>query len=104
MILRKHILADEATLDESGTLATDLRRVSADVKEKKIKVANTKAELEGHGFDKQLEEKTRAIRYLEDERERISTELTIISLQADTRAKLDLKREEFQRKDRDITD
>jgi DNA repair protein RAD50 len=63
-----------------------------------------KSELEGHAFDKQLEEKTRAIRHLDDERERISTELTSISLQADTRAKLDLKREECRRKDRDIND
>ena len=85
-------------------MATDLRRVSVDVEEKKAKVASMKAELEGHGFDKQLEEKTRAIRRLEDERERISTELTTISLQADTRAKLDLKREEFRRKDLHIND
>jgi DNA repair protein RAD50 len=63
-----------------------------------------KAELEGHGFDKQLEEKTRSIRQLEDERERINTELTSISLQADTRAKLGLKREESRRKDQDIKD
>lgn len=102
--LRKSITADEARLDEAGTLATDLRRVSADVEEKRAKVALMKAELEGHGFDKQLEEKTRAIRRLEDERERISTELTSISLQADTRAKLDLKREESRRKDREIKD
>lgn len=85
-------------------MATDLRRVTVDVEEKKAKVASMKAELEEHSFDKQLEEKTRAIRRLEDERERISTELTTISLQADTRAKLDLKREEFRRKDLDITD
>ena len=104
MNLQKTISTDEAALDESGILATDLRRVSADVEEKKTKVVNMKAELEGHGFDKQLEEKARAVRHLEDERERISTELTSISLQADTRAKLDLKREEFRRKDRDITD
>lgn len=102
--LRKSITTDEARLDEAGTLATDLRRVSADVEEKRSKVALMKAELEGHGFDKQLEEKTRAIRRLEDERERISTELTSISLQADTRAKLDLKREESRRKDREIKD
>ena len=102
--LRKSITADEAALDEARTLATDLRRVSADVHEKKTKVALMKAELEGHGFDKRLEEKTRAIRRLEDERERINTELTSISLQADTRAKLDLKREESRRKDREITD
>ena len=63
-----------------------------------------KAELEGHGFDKRLEEKTRAVRHLENERDRISTELTSIFLQADTRAKLDLKREEFRRKDRDVKD
>lgn len=78
--------------------------MTLDVEEKKAKVASMKVELEEHSFDKQLEEKTRTIRRLEDERERISTELTTISLQADTRAKLDLKREEFRRKDLDITD
>jgi len=102
--LRKSITADEGALDEAGTVATDLRRVSADVEEKKTKVAIMKTELERYGFDKQLEEKTRANRRLEDERERMSTELTSISLQADTRAKLDLKREESRRKDRDTKD
>lgn len=53
-------------------------------------------------YDRRLQEKTSKAKDLEIKRDQLTAEVTTLSLQADTRAKLDIKRAELKTKSADV--
>jgi DNA repair protein RAD50 len=83
-------------------LASELRTLSGDIEEKKLRLEKIQADIKGGNFDERLSEKAAKARNMEDQRETLNTELRSLGLQADSRARLDLKRAEMRSKTSDI--
>lgn len=82
-------------------LASELRSLSGDIEEKKLRLEKIKADIKAGSFDERLNEKAAKARSMEDQRDSLNTELRGLSLQADSRARLDLKRAEMRSKTSD---
>ncbi len=74
-----------------GTLAVEIQA-------KKERLDKLKASIASAKYDVRLVEFTKTARALEDRREELNSELQSLTLQADTRARLDLKRAEVKTK------
>jgi DNA repair protein RAD50 len=74
-----------------GTLAVEIQA-------KKDRLDNLKASIASAKYDVRLAEFTKTARTLEERREELNSELQSLTLQADTRARLDLKRAEVKAK------
>lgn len=74
-----------------GTLAVEIQA-------KKERLDKLKASIASAKYDVRLVEFTKTARALEDRREELNSELQSLTLQADTRARLDLKRAEVKAK------
>jgi DNA repair protein RAD50 len=72
------------------------------MEEKSARLEKIKAGVKDTNFDFQLQEKTSKGRDFESRRDELGQELAKLSLQADTRAKLDLKRAELKTKAADV--
>lgn len=77
-------------------LASELRTLSGDIEEKKQRLEKVKRDIKGANFDERLSERASKARVMEDKRDRLNAELRGLSLQADARARLDLKRSEVK--------
>jgi len=82
-------------------LSSELRTLAGDIEEKKLRVEKIKADIQTGKFDEHLSEKATKARSMEDQRDTLNTELRSLSLQADSRARLDLKRAEMRSKTSD---
>lgn len=69
-----------------------------DIEEKTARLNKIKADMKVAEYDEKLSAKTTRSRNLEDKRDEMNAELRSLSLQADSRAKLDLKRAEAKSK------
>ncbi|KAL4080977.1 P-loop containing nucleoside triphosphate hydrolase protein [Scleroderma citrinum] len=88
----------ESSLMTMQGLTSDLRTLIGDIEEKKARLEKIKGEMKSANFDEQLSERAAKARNLEDKRDVLNTELRSLSLQADVRARLDLKRAEMRSK------
>lgn len=79
-------------------LASDLRTLLGDIEEKKLRLEKIKGEIKSANFDDRLNERAVRARSLDDKRDTLNVELRSLSLQADVRARLDLKRAEMRSK------
>jgi len=79
-------------------LASELRTLAGDIEEKKSRLEKIKEDIKAGNFDERLGEKAAKARSMEDQRDALNTELRSLSLQADSRARLDLKRAEMRSK------
>lgn len=79
-------------------LASDLRTLLGDIEEKKLRLEKIKGEIKSASFDDRLNERAVRARSLDDKRDTLNVELRSLSLQADVRARLDLKRAEMRSK------
>lgn len=84
-------------------MSTDLKSLENDIDEKRTRVAKVQADLASAGYEKKLGEKAARTREMEDARERLNAELTSLSRQADTRARLDIKRSEYKSKEKEVS-
>ena len=100
--LQSSISSAERRLEDQQTLSSDLRTLQGDVEEKKTRVEKLKNDIRSADYDARLSEKTDKARSLEEERESLSGEIRKLSLQADSRAKLDLTRKEIKSKNTEI--
>ena len=100
--LQSSINSAERRLEDQQTLSSDLRTLQGDVEEKKTRVEKLKNDIRSADYDARLAEKTDKARSLEEERENLSGEIRKLSLQADSRAKLDLTRKEIKSKNTEI--
>lgn len=79
-----------------------MRTLAGDIEEKKLRLEKTKSEIKSAGFDDRLAERAAKARHMDDRRDALNVELRSLSLQADTRARLDLKRGEMKVKQTEV--
>ncbi|KAH7924955.1 hypothetical protein BV22DRAFT_469854 [Leucogyrophana mollusca] len=96
------ISTTEASVEMMHGLASELRTLAGDIEEKKLRLEKIKADLKTGGFDERLSEKSSKARSMEDKRDSLNAELRGLSLQADSRARLDLKRAEMKSKKAEV--
>lgn len=77
-------------------LASELRTLSGDIEEKKLRLEKVKRDIKEASFEERLGERASKARVMEDKRDSLNAELRALSLQADARARLDLKRTEVR--------
>ena len=85
-------------MDRAGALASQLRALQADIADKERRIAGIKEELKGANFEQRLSEMHAKSRSMELRRDKLTAEIRTLSLQADARARLDLKRGEVRSK------
>ena len=92
----------ERTLEDLQSLPATLRNLQSDIEDRKARLLKLKAAISTAKYDSRLADLAKKARELEDERERLNTELQGLSLQADSRARLELKRGEVKSKTMEI--
>jgi DNA repair protein RAD50 len=92
----------EDNLESMQILPASLRALQSDIEEKKIRLQKLKQDHFDSNFDKRLAEKAENSRRMEAKREQLSFELQALSLQADSRAKLEINRKEVKIKASEI--
>ncbi|KAG9308463.1 P-loop containing nucleoside triphosphate hydrolase protein [Chiua virens] len=93
----------ETVVETMQGLASELRTLSGDIEEKKLRLEKVKKDIKEANFEERLSERTSKAREMEDRRDDLNTELRGLSLQADARARLDLKRAEKRSRKLEIT-
>lgn len=96
------IARTESSLVTMQGLAPELRTLRGDIEEKKLRLEKIKGEIKSANFDERLSERAVKARTMEDKRDSLNTELRSLSLQADARARLDLKRGEMKSKKSEV--
>ncbi|TFK24964.1 hypothetical protein FA15DRAFT_383374 [Coprinopsis marcescibilis] len=89
-------------LENQSTLHATLESIQDEMKEKQTRIEKVKRDISVAQHDKRLQEKTDQVRILEEKRESLMEETRALSTQADSRAKLDLKRSEVRTKNHEI--
>jgi DNA repair protein RAD50 len=74
----------------------------ADIEEKKSRINKVEADLKTTNYDERISERTTKARVMEDKRDELNTEIRTLSLRADARARLDIKRAEVRTKTNDV--
>lgn len=92
----------ENNLEDLQILPASLRALQSDIEEKKGRLQKLKQDLIASNHDGRLAEKTENSRRLEAKREQLSFELQTLSLQADSRAKLEINRKDVKNKSLEI--
>lgn len=92
----------ESSLLTMDGLASELRTLVGDIEEKRLRLEKFKSDIKAANFDERLSERAVKARSLDDRRDALNTELRSLSLQADARARLDLKRAEMRNKKTEI--
>ncbi len=100
--LQKKIGDAELDVDAARVLTSRLAELKADIEEKRRRLDRARQEINSAGFDKKILEKTQVGIALEQQRDALNLELRTLSLQADTRAKLDLQRGQMKAKESEI--
>lgn len=72
------------------------------MEDKQTRLDKVKNDLATSGYEAKLTEKTSKSRRLEEQRDELNSEIRKLSLQADSRARLDLKRAEVKTKNADV--
>ncbi|KAG1761056.1 hypothetical protein EDD22DRAFT_35947 [Suillus occidentalis] len=91
----------ESSVDTMQGFASELRTLAGDIEEKKLRLEKIKTDMQSGNFDERLSAKAAKARSMEDERDTLNMELRGLSLQAESRARLDLKRAEMRSKTSD---
>jgi len=93
----------ERTLENQLDLSSQLQSLQNDIEDKKARLTKTKTEIAAAQYESKLNEKTAKGKRLEEAREELNTEIRILSLQADARAKLNLARGDIKNKKGEIS-
>ena len=92
----------EDNLEDLQILPTSLRALQSGIEEKRDRLQKLRQDFNGSNYDKRLAEKAEKSRRMEAKREQLSFELQTLSLQADSRAKLEINRKEVKNKSLEI--
>lgn len=85
-------------MDRAGALASQLRSLQVDIEEKERRIESIKEEIKAGSFEQRLGDMHAKSRNMESRRDELTAEIRTLSLQADARARLDLKRTEVKSK------
>ena len=72
------------------------------MEEKKTRLEKVKSDMKSSNYEVKFAEKLTKGRRMEDQRDKLNVEIRTLSLQADARARLDLKRTELKTKRADV--
>ncbi|KAG8214897.1 hypothetical protein J3R82DRAFT_10069 [Butyriboletus roseoflavus] len=86
----------EVAVETMQGLASELRTLSGDIEERKLRLEKLKKDIKEANYEERLSERASKARALDDKRDNMNAELRGLSLQADARARLDLKRSEVR--------
>ena len=92
----------EDNLEDLQILPASLRALQSDIEEKKRRLQKLKQDLVASNYDGRLAEKAEKSRRMEVKREQLSFELQTLSIQADSRAKLEINRKDVKNKTLEI--
>ena|SRR6266511_2793332 len=84
--------------DGMETVSLNINTLASEIQQKKDRLEKLKGSIVSARYDTRLAEFTKTARGLEEQREELNSELQSLTLQADTRARLDLKRAEVKTK------
>ena len=93
----------ERTLENQLDLSSQLQSLQSDIEDKKARLTKTKTEIAAAQYESKLNEKMTKGKMLEETREQLNTEIRTLSLQADSRAKLNLARSDMKNKKGEIS-
>ena len=96
------ISSSEASFTAGQSLPRDLSAIRADMEDKEARIEKIKNEIKAAKYEEAIQDATNKIRGLEESREALNMELKNLTLQADSRAKLDINRADLSKKKRDI--
>lgn len=82
----------EEKLDNAESITSELHTLAGDISEKKTRIENLKNDLKALQYESKSAEKNAKRAKLDERREELNQEIRSLSLQADSRARLDLKR------------
>jgi len=99
---QRKITDTEKKLDASEILSSELATLTGEIKERKTLLEKVKNDIQSSEYESKLTEKNSNARNLEDRRDQLNRELHSVSLQADSMARLDLKRTELRTKTADV--
>ncbi|KAF8967155.1 AAA domain-containing protein [Flammula alnicola] len=88
----------ERTLEDMQTIPSSLRSLQADIEDKKDRLQKLKSAISSAKYDTRLADIANKGRMLEEERDQLNVELQALTLQAESRARLELKRGEVKSK------
>lgn len=89
-------------MDRQSGLEIALQSTQDEIREKQSRVDKIKSDISEARHDERIQQKAEQSRRLEDKRESLLEESRVLSMQADSRAKLDLKRAEIKAKTTEI--
>ena len=92
----------EREVDAAQTLPAKLKTIQSEIDDKERRLETSKNELLSAKFDEQLAEKEAKLRSMEATRDTLNNEFRTLSLQADSRAKLDLHRASLKSKTSEV--
>lgn len=91
------------TLDTATQLELNLRSLMGEIEDKATRIQATYKQVENSEFDLKLQKLNAETRQLEDARDTLNLEFSSLNSMAESRARLDIKRKDFSRKDSEIT-
>ncbi len=94
--LSNQISTTEREVDAAAGLSSRLRTFEVDIEEKQNRIQKIEDEMKAANYDERLGEKNTKIRNMELKRDELNAEVLTLSQQAESRARLDLKREELR--------
>ena len=92
----------EQDVDAAETLTSQLNLIETDIEEKEKRLQKIREEIKAANFDERITEKSTQMRSLSLKSADLEKEIQTLSLQADTRAKLELKREALRTKTSEV--
>ncbi|KAH8104626.1 AAA domain-containing protein [Cristinia sonorae] len=90
--LQARITQEEEKVDNLQNAPAALRRIQDDLADTDKRIGSSKAFIKEQNYDDRLSEKTTKIRHLEIQRDALTEEMRGLSLQADSRVRLDVNR------------
>ncbi|PIL22506.1 hypothetical protein GSI_15195 [Ganoderma sinense ZZ0214-1] len=100
--LQGKVAGAERDVDAARALTSRLAELNADIDEKRNRLARAQEEFKTAGFEEKIREAMSQSSKLNDRRDELNEELRTLSLQADSRAKLDLQRAQMKTKTGEI--
>ena len=97
------IRVSEAAFDSVSSVDVEIELLEAKIREVEEQKARLEQDIRDAKYDHQLTEKSLLIRQKEADREKVSEELSALNRQADSRAKLAIKKGELTSKNNQIT-
>lgn len=92
----------EREVDAAESVTAKRKTIEADIEDKDRRLQKIKDDIKLANFEERLGEKASKGRSLEVKRDELNAEIRALSFQADTRARLDLKREELKTKENEV--